>query len=152
MSTTFSFILLFGISGGEIFVVLLLILILFGPKKIPEIARTIGKGMNEIKKVQRDINAEINRYSREMESPVKQIKEDIEGFNKGINEQVAATFDDPTVVAPDIESQAVVDAGDITAEKTSTGVDHSGYPYLQHPDNTDVAAQESKEKDEPESK
>lgn len=151
MSTTFSFILLFGISGGEIFVVLLLILILFGPKKIPEIARTIGKGMNEIKKVQRDINAEINRYSREMENPAKQIKEDIEGFKKGINEQVAATFEDPTVVAPGIESQSTVDPGVITGEKSSSGVDHSGYPYLQHPDNTNVAAQDKTDNDKPES-
>lgn len=95
MSTSISFILLFGISGGEIIVVLLLILLLFGPKKIPEIARTIGKGMNEIKKVQRDINTEINRYSREIENPAKQIKEDIEGFKKGLNDQVAETFAEP---------------------------------------------------------
>jgi len=64
-------ILLFGISGGEIFIIVLLILIFFGPKRIPEIARTLGKGINEIKKVQRDINAEINRYSDEIENPAK---------------------------------------------------------------------------------
>ena len=78
-------ILLFGISGGEIFVIVLLILIFFGPKKIPEIARTLGKGINEIKKVQKDINTEINRYSDEIENPVKKVKEDIEGFSKGLN-------------------------------------------------------------------
>lgn len=80
------YVLLFGISGGEIFIILLLILILFGPKKIPEIARTLGKGMNEIKKVQRDINAEINKYSNEIENPAKKVKEDIEGFRKGMQE------------------------------------------------------------------
>lgn len=78
-------ILLFGISGGEIFVIVLLILIFFGPKKIPEIARALGKGINEIKKVQKDINTEINRYSDEIENPVKKVKEDIEGFSKGLN-------------------------------------------------------------------
>jgi sec-independent protein translocase protein TatA len=85
-------ILLFGISGGEILIVLLLVLLLFGPKKIPEIARAIGKGMNEVKKVQRDINAEINRYSREIENPAKQITEDLEGFKKGLNDEVAQTL------------------------------------------------------------
>ncbi len=78
-------ILLFGISGGEIFIIVLLILIFFGPKRIPEIAKTLGKGINEIKKVQKDINAEINRYSDELENPVNQVKEDIEGFSKGLN-------------------------------------------------------------------
>ncbi len=80
MNMPLHFILLFGISGGEIFIALLLVLVLFGPKKIPEIARTIGKGINEVKKVQRDINNEINRYADEIEKPVKQVENDIEGF------------------------------------------------------------------------
>lgn len=74
---------LFGISGGEVLILLLLVLLLFGPKKIPEIARMIGRGMNEVKKVQREINTEIHRYSsdiereaREMESEVKKIPGD----------------------------------------------------------------------------
>ncbi len=87
MTIPFSFILLFGISGGEIFVIMLLVLILFGPKKIPEIARTLGKGINEVKKVQRDINNEINRYSQEIDNPVKDVKEDIEGFSKGLEDE-----------------------------------------------------------------
>jgi sec-independent protein translocase protein TatA len=86
MEIPFSFILLFGISGGEIFIVLLLVLLLFGPKKIPEIARTIGKGINEVKKVQRDINAEINRYADEIEKPAKMIQSDIDGFNDKLGE------------------------------------------------------------------
>ncbi|MFN2396150.1 MAG: twin-arginine translocase TatA/TatE family subunit, partial [Bacteroidales bacterium] len=67
------------------FVIVLLILIFFGPKKIPEIARALGKGINEIKKVQKDINTEINRYSDEIDNPVNKVKEDIEGFSKGLN-------------------------------------------------------------------
>lgn len=85
MNLSLVFIPLFGISGGEILILFLLVLLLFGPKKIPEIARTLGKGINEIKKVQRDINAEIHRYSDEIENPVKQIKEDIQGFEKGLD-------------------------------------------------------------------
>ncbi len=84
MQLQLPFILLFGISGGEIFIIVLLILIFFGPKKIPEIARTLGKGINEIKKVQKDINAEINRYSNEIENPAKKVQEDIEGFKRGL--------------------------------------------------------------------
>lgn len=68
-------------------IILLLVLIFFGPKRIPEIARTIGKGINEIKKVQKDINTEIHRYSDEIENPVKDIEEDIEGFRQDLNSQ-----------------------------------------------------------------
>lgn len=86
-------VLLFGISGGEVILILLLVLIFFGPKKIPEIARTIGKGINEVKKVQRDINAEIHRYADDMENPAKEIKEDIEGFSKGLDDEDTSKTD-----------------------------------------------------------
>lgn len=68
---------LFGISGGEILILLLLVLLLFGPKKIPEIARMIGRGMNEVKKVQREINTEIHRYSSEIEKEAKEMQSEI---------------------------------------------------------------------------
>ncbi len=70
------FLFLFGISGGEILILLLLILLLFGPGKIPEIARMIGRGMNEVKKVQREINTEIHRYSNEIEKDVNSLQGD----------------------------------------------------------------------------
>ncbi len=131
MSTSISFVLLFGISGGEILVILLLVLVLFGPKKIPEIARTIGKGMNEIKKVQRDINAEINRYSREIENPAKQITEDIEGFKKGLNEQIADTLDESKPAASSVESATGAPSVDVSpaSEITKANNDELPYPY-----------------------
>jgi TatA/E family protein of Tat protein translocase len=41
---------MFGLSGGEMIVILLAFLILFGSKKIPEFAQALGKGMKEFKK------------------------------------------------------------------------------------------------------
>lgn len=47
---------MFGnLGAGEIIIVVLVILIFFGPKKIPEIAQGIGKGMREFKKAMRDV-------------------------------------------------------------------------------------------------
>ncbi len=74
--------LLFGISGGEILILLLLVLLLFGPKKIPEIARMLGRGMNEVKKVQREINTEIHRYSSEIETEAKEMESEINKLKK----------------------------------------------------------------------
>lgn len=48
------------ISGPEIFVIVLVIILLFGSKKIPDLARGLGKGMNEFKKVTSEIKKEIN--------------------------------------------------------------------------------------------
>ncbi|MGE5432741.1 MAG: twin-arginine translocase TatA/TatE family subunit [Syntrophomonadaceae bacterium] len=47
---------MFGnLGAGEIILIILVILIFFGPKKIPEIAQGIGKGMREFKKAMRDV-------------------------------------------------------------------------------------------------
>ncbi|HSV87322.1 MAG TPA: twin-arginine translocase TatA/TatE family subunit [Bacteroidales bacterium] len=77
-------ILLFGISGGEVLIILLLALLLFGPSKIPEIARMIGKGVNEVKKVQQEINSEINRYSGEIEKEARKMQQGIDDLHRDL--------------------------------------------------------------------
>ena len=47
------------IGGPEIIIVLLFIIMLFGSKKIPELAKGLGKAMREIKDASNDIKKEI---------------------------------------------------------------------------------------------
>ncbi len=57
---------MFGnLGAGEIILILLVILILFGAKKIPELARGIGKGMSEFKKGLKDVEDEIKSTDKE---------------------------------------------------------------------------------------
>jgi len=57
---------MFGSFGpGEIILVLLVILILFGAKKIPELAKGIGKGMTEFKKGLKDVEDEIKSADKD---------------------------------------------------------------------------------------
>jgi sec-independent protein translocase protein TatA len=50
---------LFNLGGGEIILVLLLVLILFGARKIPELAKGLGQGIKEFKKATREVTDEI---------------------------------------------------------------------------------------------
>jgi TatA/E family protein of Tat protein translocase len=54
---------MFGIGGPELFFIFILALLIFGPKKLPQIGRTLGKGMAEFRRasteLQRAINTEI---------------------------------------------------------------------------------------------
>lgn len=63
--------LFFDISGGELLVILLVAFLVFGPKRIPEIARKIGRGMNEIRRASDEIKREINKEARKLENEVK---------------------------------------------------------------------------------
>ncbi len=56
----------FGFSG-EIIFIMLLALILFGPRKLPEIARTIGKVMAEFKRASQEFQGQIHEEVRKME-------------------------------------------------------------------------------------
>ena len=61
------YILLFGMPGGaELFFIVLVIIMLFGSKKIPELARGLGKGMREIKNATGDIQKEIREGARDV--------------------------------------------------------------------------------------
>ena len=57
---------MFGnLGAGEIILIVLVILLLFGAKKIPELARGIGKGMSEFKKGLKDVEDEIKSANNE---------------------------------------------------------------------------------------
>jgi sec-independent protein translocase protein TatA len=74
------------ISGQEIFIILLVVLLLFGANKIPEIAKGLGKGMREFRKAADDIKREMNDHTGdlkkdfdEMNNEIKKTKDDLKG-------------------------------------------------------------------------
>ena len=55
-----TFLGLFNLGGGEIVLILALMLILFGARKLPELAKGLGQGIKEFKKATREVTDEIN--------------------------------------------------------------------------------------------
>jgi sec-independent protein translocase protein TatA len=62
MNSLFAF--LGGLGGQEVMLILLVILIFFGAKKIPELARGLGKGIREFKDATKDIKNDIEESAR----------------------------------------------------------------------------------------
>ena len=56
---------MFGLGSQEIILILIVILVLFGAKKIPEMMQGLGKGIREFKKASRDIEDDITKDSEE---------------------------------------------------------------------------------------
>lgn len=73
---------MFGIGGGELLLILVVILMLFGSDKIPEIARTLGKGMAQLKHATNEIKHEIQKGAEENGLDVKSV-------TGGIQEEIA---------------------------------------------------------------
>lgn len=64
-----------GIGGWELLVIFFVVLLVFGPKRIPEVARGLGKGMRELRRISNDFQREINlaELDESFESRPKQV-------------------------------------------------------------------------------
>lgn len=57
---------MFGnIGWGEVLVIMIIILLLFGAKRIPEVMRSLGQGVREFKKSMNDVTTEIEKRSED---------------------------------------------------------------------------------------
>lgn len=63
--------LFFDFGSGEILLIVLAAFLIFGPSKIPEIARNLGKFINDIKRASEDIKTEINKEADRIERDKK---------------------------------------------------------------------------------
>ena len=70
--------ILLGILGGqEILIIAIIVLVLFGGKKIPELMRGLGKGVNEFKKAKNEVIDEVNDVTKDSAEKPKDSKSDL---------------------------------------------------------------------------
>jgi TatA/E family protein of Tat protein translocase len=69
MNSLFAFIE--GIGGMELLVIMFIVLMLFGPKRLPELAKGLGKTIREVKKATSGVEAEVRRAMEEDPTPPK---------------------------------------------------------------------------------
>jgi sec-independent protein translocase protein TatA len=60
---------LFNLGGGEIILVLAVVLIMFGAKKLPELAKGLGQGIKEFKKATREVTEEMHNAMEDTPPP-----------------------------------------------------------------------------------
>jgi sec-independent protein translocase protein TatA len=71
--------LFLGISAGSIFIIVLAVLLLFGSKELPNIARNLGKGIREIKNATSEIQNEVTKGAKgSAVEELKKIKDDLD--------------------------------------------------------------------------
>jgi len=71
------------ISGQEIFIIMVVALILFGAKKIPDIAKGLGKGMREFRKATDDIKREFDESTKDVQNDIKDVSDTVNKNLKG---------------------------------------------------------------------
>lgn len=122
------------ISGGEIVLVMLLALLFFGSKAIPDIAKTLGKGLREFKKATNEIKREINDNTGD--------------FKKDIDDIKSTVKDETSKITSDIEnvSSSVKEETTKLSQDISEGLNNDNdYPYP--PDDYDAGENIGKTED-----
>ena len=85
------------ISGAEIAIILFIAVIFLGADKIPELARNLAKGLNEIKHATNDIKREINSSSesikkhsitKDVDKELSKVKKDLKEFSGSIKRKL----------------------------------------------------------------
>ena len=56
-----------NIGGMELFLILLVVLVFFGARKLPEFAKGLGQGIKEFRKAARDVQDEVEKETKQLD-------------------------------------------------------------------------------------
>ncbi len=73
----------------EMVVIFLVALVLFGPKKLPELGRTIGKALSEFRRAQSELKATLDHHMRELERE----NESLQTVTRSVNNEIQSHYE-----------------------------------------------------------
>ncbi|HWP91508.1 MAG TPA: Sec-independent protein translocase protein TatB [Thermodesulfobacteriota bacterium] len=86
---------MFGIGTSEILIILLIAILVLGPKEIPKIARTIGRGMRQLQRAKDELRQTLDKdFYDDEEEDTKPTREDQEGKKQKLTDENRSTNED----------------------------------------------------------
>jgi len=82
---------MFDIGMQELIVVFIVILLVFGPKRAPELGRTVGKALAELKKSFQDVKKQVETEFKESTSDIQEARKSFEDLRKKVEKGVKET-------------------------------------------------------------
>lgn len=92
---------MFGIGGTELLVILVVALIVLGPKSVPQIARTLGKAMGEFRRVSTEFQRTLNMEAAQ--------EEEVERKKRTAEQARSAQAETPSADTPKADTAAEKD-------------------------------------------
>ena len=92
---------MFGIGFQEMLIILVVVLIFFGPKRLPDLAKSLGKGIAEFKKASEEVRKGIeDAVKEESAAETSKTPEDLSSYGKAPGSDPAPSVPAPSTGAP----------------------------------------------------
>jgi sec-independent protein translocase protein TatA len=124
-----------SISGGEIIIILVFVLMFFGSKSIPGMARTLGRAMRQIRDATDDIKRDIRNSTGDLGKDFKELKEGVERTSRAVSGDMTREVDELKKMA-DTFRRTMSEEGDEKISNKRNPIDnkHSIKPQVEHLD------------------
>jgi TatA/E family protein of Tat protein translocase len=77
---------MFDLGAQELILIFIVAFLVFGPKRLPELGRTLGKGIKELKSAMRNVKDSLEEADLNVSKEIKEAKADIEQSFKNVIE------------------------------------------------------------------
>jgi Tat protein translocase TatB subunit len=91
-----------GVGPAELLLIFIIALIVFGPGKLPELARTLGKAVRELRRMSLEVTAEFAKELRDVEAITEEVKETTETIKQAadIKSTLVESVEQPALPSP----------------------------------------------------
>jgi len=121
--------LFLDVSGGELLVIMLVVFLVFGPEKMPDIARKVGRVMNQMKKASSDLTREFKKetsaFQQEIDKTSEIVSKRIESVSREINSTKTQIIND---LNPENQPDTASSPPSSTVDPSSKNLPHSNPP------------------------
>ena len=110
------------LQGGEIIIILLIALLVFGPKRLPELAQKLGQWTAELRAAARDVRrgleaevADLKSVADDLKAPLEELKKPVDDIRRDVDEAGVSRLDwtGPKPISGPTPADAMADLDDI---------------------------------------